>query len=203
MLVLVMAVLVSGQVKVGVKGGLSTYDIQPSSLIILDQSDVEDFKLELADAKFGLHIGMFFQITAGNFVLQPELIFNSNSVDYTIEDIQGVDDLLIRDESFQYLDIPLLIGVRMGPLRLNGGPVGHVFINSTSDLFDVGGYDQNFERLTYGWQAGAGLDIWRLHLDFRYEGNFSKFGDHIIFFGKSYSFDNAPSRLIASLGLSF
>lgn len=191
------------QVKVGVKGGLSTFDLEPSNLIILDANDAEDFRLRVADAKFGLHLGIFVQAIAGNFFLQPELVFNSNTVDYSIEDIQGIDPAGIRDENFQYLDIPLMVGFRFGPLRLGGGPVGHVFLNSTSDLFDFQGYDQNFDRLTYGWQAGAGLDIWKLHLDVRYEGNFSKFGDHILFFGNEYSFDTKPTRFIASIGVSF
>lgn len=200
---LVFCVAINAQIKIGLKGGLSTFDIEPSSLILIDQNEVEAFKLQVADAKFGLHLGIFMQAIVGNFFVQPELIFNSNTVDYSLQDLRGSLGTSIRDENFQYLDIPIMLGFRFGPVRIGGGPVGHVFLNSTSDLYDFQGYDQNFQRLTYGWQAGLGLDIWKLHLDFRYEGNFTRFGDHIVFFGRNYSFDNAPSRMIASLGVSF
>ncbi|MDX1476752.1 MAG: porin family protein [Saprospiraceae bacterium] len=206
--VLVLCAMVSGQawgqVRVGIKGGLSSVDIEPSSLIILDAGDAEKFKLDVRDAKYGLHLGFFIQAQLGGFFIQPELVFNSNSVDYAIEDLQNIGVTKIRDENYQYLDIPIIVGAKFGPVRIGAGPVGHLFLDSTSDLFDdYDGYDPNFDELTFGWQAGIGLDIWKLHLDARYEGNLSDFGDHIVFNGRSYAFDKSPTRLIASVGISF
>ena len=195
---------VIGQVRVGIKGGLSSVDIEPSSLIILDASDAQKFKLDVRDAKYGLHLGFFIQAQLGNFFIQPEMIFNSNSVDYTIEDLQDIGITKVRDENYQYLDFPVILGAKFGPVRIGAGPVGHLFLDSTSDLFDdYGGYDPTFDELTFGWQAGIGLDIWKLHLDARYEGNLSDFGDHIVVDGRHYAFDQSPSRLIASVGISF
>ena len=190
------------QVRIGIKGGLSSMDITPSSLVILDASDAERFKLDVRDAKYGVQLGFFIQAQIGTFFLQPEMVFNSNSVDYTLEDLQFNDDL-IKDENYQYLDFPLIMGIKMGPVRIGAGPVAHLFLDSTSDLFDVDGYDQTFEKLTYGWQAGLGLDIWKLHIDVRYEGNLSKFGNHLEFYGHEYAFDESASRIIASMGISF
>lgn len=96
-----------------------------------------------------------------------------------------------------------MMGLKYGPLRLQGGPVGHLFLNSKSDLFDLEGYDQRFDEMTYGWQAGIGLDIGKVILDFKYEGNFNNFGDHIVFGNNSYQFDDSPGRFIASLGIAF
>lgn len=199
----VMSVQAFSQVRVGIKGGLASTDVPPGSLVILDQGDVEDFTLSVQDAKYGFHLGFFVQAQLGNFFIQPEVLFNSNSVDYSFEDLQGIDPVQIRDENYQYLDIPIMMGVKLGPLRLGAGPVGHLFLDSTSDLFDFEGYDQAFDDLTLGWQAGVGLDLWKLHLDFRYEGNFTDFGNHLVFYGERYTFNEAPSRLIASVGISF
>lgn len=201
----VMSVQAFSQVRVGIKGGLASTDVPAGSLVILDQDDVEDFTLSIQDAKYGFHLGFFVQAQLGTFFIQPEVLFNSTSVDYSLEDIQGIDPVQIRDENYQYLDIPVMLGVKLGPLRLGAGPVGHLFLNSTSDLSDIFNedYEQAFDDLTLGWQAGAGLDLWKLHLDFRYEGNFTDFGNHLVFYGERYTFSEAPSRLIASVGISF
>jgi hypothetical protein len=192
----------SGQVRIGIKGGLSTFDIKAGDLILLDQNDAESFKLKIQDAKYGIHIGFFLQAKTDFLFFQPELLFNSNSVDYEVEDLSN-GEIRILDENYQQLDIPLMVGFRAGPLRLGAGPVGHLAISSTSDLLNIDGYDQKFDGMSWGWQAGIGLDFWKLHFDFRYEGNLSNFGDHITFFGEKYQFDEKPSRLIASLGISF
>ena len=196
------AVQADSQVRVGIKAGLSTTDISPGSLVILDQNDAEQFELEIADAKYGLHLGFFIQGQIGNFFVQPELLFNSMSVDYSLTDLQGGTDQ-IKDENYQHLDFPVIFGGKFGPVRIGAGPVGHLFLDSTSDLFDIDGYDQTFDELTFGWQAGIGLDIWKLHIDVRYEGNLTDFGEHIVFHGQQYSFDETPSRMIASVGISF
>jgi hypothetical protein len=193
---------VAGQVRIGIKGGLSTFDLSPSDLVILDRNDAAAFKMKIDDAKYGIHIGFFIQAKTDFLFIQPEVLFNSNSIDYAVEDIQ-TGDIRILDENYQQLDFPVMVGFRIGVLRLGAGPVGHLAISSTSDLLDVEGYEQSFKGLTWGWQGGLGLDLWKLHFDIRYEGNLSNFGDHIVFFGKRYPFDERPSRLIASLGISF
>ena len=95
------------------------------------------------------------------------------------------------------------MGIKLGPLRLGAGPVAHVHLNSNSELFDFDGFDQKFKELTWGYQAGIGLDLWKLVLDFRYEGNFNKYGDHLVFFGNTYAFDDNPGQLVASVGFAF
>lgn len=200
---LLLSVQAFTQVRVGIKAGLATTDIAPESLVILDRNDAEKFQLEVEDAKYGFHMGFFLQAQIGTFFIQPEVLFNSNTVDYRLEDLQGLDPAQVRDENYQYLDMPVLLGAKFGPLRLGGGPVAHLFLDSTSDLMDFEGYEQSFDELTLGWQAGVGLDIWKLHIDARYEGNFTDFGEHIVFYGRRYSFNDTPSRMIASIGLSF
>ena len=62
---------------------------------------------------------------------------------------------------------------------------------------------QKFDQATFGWLASLGLDVWNLMLDIRYEGNFSKFGDHFTYNGQQYSFDNSRARILVSVGISF
>ncbi len=194
----------SAQLRLGFKAGLSTTDISNQELDLLDQGGAKRLELALRDANYGVHFGLAFQGNIGNFIIQPELNFNSNTVKWEVTDVK--DPNIVKDifkERYNYLDIPLMVGFRLGPLRLQAGPEGHVFLNSTSDLLDFDDYDQNFKELTIGWLGGAGLDIWNISFDLRYEGNLNKFGDHIRFAGNEYEFDDTPSRWLGSITFFF
>ena len=204
LVIMSMALAATAQIKFGIKGGLSTTELEPNQLIITDRNDIEQLGLTVENANYGVHLGLFTQIKIGKFFLQPEVLFNSNTVEYGIQDFADAGLIeSLRSESYQHLDIPVLMGFKFGPLRLGGGPVGHVFINSSSELFDLDGYGQKFDEMTWGWQAGVGLDLWKLMFDIRYEGNFNKFGEHITFHDQQFNFDQTPGRFVASVGISF
>ncbi|MEM9886998.1 MAG: porin family protein [Bacteroidota bacterium] len=186
------------QVKFGVRLGASTTDLEPSQLLVRNQETLEEFNLAVSDAKFGVHAGLFakFPITDLIFI-QPEILFNSNRVDFRRDDTEG-----IFTEKYQYLDIPIVAGLQLGPIKPQLGLVGHVFLRSNSD-FDIEGYKQDFNNLTLGWQGGIGIEIKKILFDVRYEGNLSKFGSHIRVAGEEYEFDDRISRLVFTLGLAF
>ena len=187
------------QFKMGVRGGLSTMDVVPGELLITSTDAVKQLGISVNEANYGAHIGFFMQAKMGNFFIQPEVLFNSNTVDYKVQDFTGPNTIeIIKSESFQNLDIPVMMGMKYGPIRLQGGPVAHVHLNSTSELFDIEGYGQKFDEMTWGYQAGVGLDLWKLMIDLKYEGNFQKFGDHITFFDQDFNFSK-NSRKIYSL----
>ncbi len=191
------------QIRLGVKAGLATTEINVNDLDILDDGGADRLQVALNDAKYGIHLGGFLRLPLGeSFLLQPELVFNSNTVEFGVEDLdQPNPEERIFKEKYQYLDIPVLLTMRIGPFRALAGPQGHIFLNSTSDLFEFSNYEQTFENMTVNWQAGVGLDLWNVTLDLRYEGNFNKFGDHIVFWGQEYAFNRSASRWLFSLGL--
>ena len=189
----------TAQLRFGVKGGLSTYDLGVNDALNITTGS-NTFQLNVDDSKYGYHLGIVLQGRIGNFIIQPEVVFNSNTVDFSLDQLPNGSQILT--ERYQNLDIPFLLGLSAGPMRLMAGAVGHYFLKSTSELSDIETYQQKFDDLTYGWQAGIGVDVLNLMLDIRYEGNFSKFGDHIVFAGESYAFDHAPTRLLASLAIT-
>lgn len=192
---------VYSQLRIGIRAGASTENLDPENFNVI-QNGVEQLNVALKDAKYGVHAGLVIQARIKNFLIQPEILLNSNSVDFEVEDLQN-PGTVIKEEKYQYLDIPVLLGYKLGPLRLHAGPVGHVYLNSTTELTDFEGYEQDFKTMTLGWQGGFGLDIWKLMIDLRYEGNLNKFGDHIRFGNTSYQFDQTPARFLFSLGFMF
>jgi outer membrane protein with beta-barrel domain len=203
----------SAQLRTGIKLGVSTLQVDADDLTILDSMGVPEYQLGILKTKLGLHIGFFVQANIGKvFFIQPELLFNSQTVKYIFTSIEDPSQEFIKDENYQTLDFPMLLGFRFGPVRLGAGPVGHLLMNSTTEIDDPvaddedflnEGYTTSFQNLTWGWQAGIGIDIWQLHLDARYEANFEEFGTHMTYYGKQYSFGVKPWRFVASIGLSF
>ena len=193
------------QLRLGLRAGLSTTDLQVDPETVFGPGGGDYLKLAVDEAHFGIQAGLVIQANIGEkFMLQPEVLFNSNKVDYRVTDLDDPNAAaMIKSENYQYLDIPVLLGYRAGPFRLHAGPEAHIYLNSSSGLFDFEGYGQRFKDATYGWIAGIGLDIWNFMLDVRYEGNFTKFGDHITFYGETYDLGNPPSRWLFSVGYMF
>lgn len=195
--------IAQAQFNLGIKVGASTTNLATSDLNLLSQNGSETLRLALDDASYGIHAGVVLRAQFNKFIFQPEILFNSNSVDFRTTDLVNPSASELKTEKYQYLDVPVLFGGKFGPIRLLSGPVGHYFINSSSELTDFENYDQKFDEFTFGWIGGIGLDIWNLMIDFRYEGNFTKFGNHIVFAGEEYEFDDAPARFLFSLGILF
>ena len=194
--------LATAQLTIGLRAGLSTSSLNDET-VRLGQDGIDDVALALEDARYGIHAGLIVRLPLGRrWMLQPEAIFNSNRAEFSLEDLADNQTFLF-EESYQYIDIPVLVTYRLGPLRLLGGPVGNIFLNSTNDLRDFDELEEEFDNLTIGWQAGVGLDIGRLLFDVRREGNFNQFGEHFRIAGRELEFDQSPARWSFSLGYRF
>ncbi|MFT4537021.1 MAG: hypothetical protein ACJA1A_002547 [Saprospiraceae bacterium] len=202
-LLMMLSTLSYSQFELGVKTGISSFDLTPKSIIFNNGGN--DMTLSIKEAKYGFHFGLYTRVTIANIFIEPAFLFNSSSIDYNLsEEIFDTGIISsIRSESYNNLDIPLMIGIKVGPLRLQGGPVAHIFLNSSSDLIAINGYSQKFKDASYGIQGGIGLDFLKVRLDFNYETNLSLFGDHINVDGQSYDFDQRPGRFVASVGVKF
>jgi len=189
--------------KFGLRAGLSTTEINADEITI-SQQGAQDLGLAIQDANYGIHAGLFAKIPLGMFFLQPEVLFNSNSVDFRVDEVNANDVQQVFEEKYQNLDIPVIFGVKLGPLRPQIGLVGHVFLNSSEGLKEAfTTYRPEFDDFTFGWQGGLGLELGRVLIDLKYEGNFNDFGNHIIIGDTQYNFDESPSRFIATVGFAF
>ncbi|NOT36234.1 MAG: hypothetical protein HOP11_02520 [Saprospiraceae bacterium] len=188
----------------GVLLGGSSVDIKPNSFLIKNDNQLDSFTLSFQEANYGFHIGGFIRYSIGKFFIQPELVFNTNKTTFKLREFgmfQTSDSL--RDERYQKLDIPFIMGGKFGIFRINAGPVAHIFLNNKSDLVNVSGYKEKFQSATYGYQIGLGFDFGLLTFDLRHEGNFSKYGEHINFFNQNLAFDKSESRLLGTIGFKF
>jgi hypothetical protein len=191
------------QFSIGLKGGVHTSLVDDDQNYTLDSEGFEALSIQFNEASYSFHGGLFMQAELGSFIFRPELVYSTNRHSFLIEDIKNMNPPTVLEESYQQLDIPVLFGAKLGFVLFNVGPVGHLHLNSSSELTDLDGYKGKFQEMTYGWQGGIGFDIRKFHLDLRYEGNFNKFGDHITIADTNFNFDNQASRFMASIGYSF
>jgi hypothetical protein len=143
--------------------------------------------------------GVFLRGNLGFFYIQPEIYFNEQGsnlnlhpdpADPNATDFNGRVRLTT-------MDVPLLFGVRIIPLnkfnlRVQAGPVYTRVLNERiNDLrfFDPTTY--HFAKESFGYQAGAGIDLGKFTFDVRYQGSLSDFNQ---------PFDQRSSIIHTSLG---
>jgi hypothetical protein len=185
----------------GIKGGIGFSSLKIEDITgISDGSDVYD--LITGDAVMGYHLGLQTRIKIAMVVLQPELYWNAGGG--TVEQVVDGGATELLDVKFNRIDIPLLVGAKFGPARINLGPVGSFVLSESTDLTELEpDYELFTSAMTWGFQAGLGLDISKLSLDFRYEGSLSKLGESLSIAGSEFDLDARPSQWIISLGWWF
>ncbi len=204
---IVLAVLLvssaSSQVRFGLRGGINMSYFDATELEI--EIDNNELKLTtLDDATIGFHGGVMAQVSFFGLFLQPELLLTSTESEVRVEDLtENTEAVRILEQNYTKLDFPVLIGRRFGPVRLGIGPVGTIMLSAKSEL-DEFGLEEQFNSATFGYQVGAGLDLFDfLAIDLKYEGNLTKLGSGITLGGQEMEFDSRSRQILVSLGIFF
>ncbi len=207
--VLLLSVLLCGfialpaeaQLKFGIRGGVNSANFS------MKEFAHTDYKIDYASStEVGFHFGAIGQLKIVNFVVQPELLFSTAKMDVLLTDLNPGDPDYTPESDvvkFNKLDVPIIAGFKLGPVKLQAGPVATVMLNSKSDLLEKNGIEQAYKGATFGYQAGVGLELSSLLLDVKYEGSLSKFGDGVTIGGQDFAFDQRMSQWILSLGFLF
>lgn len=184
--------------KFGVKAGVSSSKVKFSDVDLGNNLIAKE-----GNSITGMHFGLVSRVQLLGFFVQPELYFSSTGGDIKIVDnTTGVVEA-VKTQKFNKIDIPVLVGWKFGPARLGFGPVASIMLSDKAVLKEYTGYDEQFNKATFGYQIGVGLDIWKIGFDLRYEGSLSKLGDGIKVLGQERSFDSRNPQLLASVALYF
>ncbi|EMS31040.1 hypothetical protein C943_02613 [Mariniradius saccharolyticus AK6] len=146
------------------------------------------------DAKFGYHLGAFVRMGGHSIFVQPELLF-TNTGGTVVKSGQGTNETY--SASFNRLDIPLMFGFKLAKVfRVQAGPVASVLMNyKIEDSVDAV-VDADYSSATVGYQAGIGLDVGNVILDFKYESSLSKLSKGVA----GFETDTRQNQLILSAG---
>jgi hypothetical protein len=191
-----LAITLSAQLDFGLKAGLNLTNISGEVL-------TDDYRIKSNNgSKIGYHGGVFMRATLIGIFIQPELLFSSVATEYTVTDVNTSLETLAK-QRIGRIDVPVIVGARLGGLRLGVGPVASIIVSEKSDLTDITGYETSLKSATIGYQLGAGMDVWKFGFDFRYEGSLSKLGDQILVGGTPVKFDSRARQIILSVSYRF
>ncbi len=144
--------------------------------------------LQLKD-RWGYHLGAFTRFDLLLCYVQPEILFTGSGAKFK-------NNNKVIELSYAKLDIPIMLGLSFFKvLRVQLGPVFSGLLRAREGEKDV---KEHYSSITTGWQAGLGVDIWKVGIDLKYEGSLSKFGDKIA----GISTDHGYAQWILSIGFN-
>lgn len=186
------------QVKFGIKAGAGTSTV-PTYDISTGENNIESLK----DASFGFHAGAFLRVTLFGVYVMPEVYFASTTYDYNVTVAEEPEKVL--SQKFDKLEVPLLVGLTLGPVRINAGPSASILISSPKELIADPNFTELYRSATFGFQAGVGVDLFKhLTIDLRYGGSLSKrFGETVTIGTQTFNLDQRESAVLLSLGYMF
>lgn len=185
--------------QIGMRAGINRADVSANELLEWD-NDVEK-KLTSGAEDYGYHLGLYTRFKVLGLYIQPEALFTKLNTEVVIDEYEngvpiGTDNARI---AYTRLDFPILAGIKLGPVRVNAGPVASRVITNESEGIDIDFQDGTF----WGYQAGIGLDLWKILIDLKYEDAFNSQTNTMTFAGRQFDVDSRTSQLILSLGYRF
>ncbi|MCC8035621.1 MAG: PorT family protein [Rikenellaceae bacterium] len=159
----------------GVKGGVTTPRINFSNTAKYDNYGLS------SSNRGGYHLGMVSRINLPMLHIQPEILFSNTGYRLSGTIIQGGNSESSKSiVRVRNLDVPVLVGMRMMWLRLQAGPMFTVMTDTnTKDKGVIREVTVTMPSVSY--LLGVGVDIRRFSFDVRFNGNFAKTTQDIVF----------------------
>jgi len=172
----------SAQINFGIKAGYN------SSLGANDLGSITNGSYNLksvnSEYKNGFQAGVFLRLGANKMYFQPELLYAMGKKDYNMtvtnsdNTVSGTFDKSVKIST---VDVPLLLGykvldLKLANVRVFAGPKLRFNAGSTLDYSNItgGGFNtadlqKDVKAAQLGLEAGFGVDVLMLSLDFRYQ----------------------------------
>lgn len=125
-----------------------------------------------SSSRTGYQAGLWARVGGAGFHFQPELYITGKNARAELVN----ENNATVDVNFTSLDLPLLIGTRigLGPIaaRVQAGPVVSFIVDKDNSIFDrisEVGSPGEYRSQAIGITGGVGVDIMKLRADLRYE----------------------------------
>ncbi|GLU55629.1 porin family protein [Dyadobacter frigoris] len=172
----------------GIKGGVNLskltmgdvfttrYDENGNAYKKFDGSDVRDNLKQSLDTKTGMVGGVWMRFGKTIFV-QPEVLVSTKGGSFQIIPDGSTTAQTVKIK-YSNIDVPILIGLKGGPIRVLAGPLFSFRVGDNQKLSDAfkqysSNRDGALSNAVVGYQFGAGLDLGSFSLDVRKEGTFT------------------------------
>jgi len=179
----------SAQLSRGLTAGYHVADVRVSFNPLIDPTFTP-----VATGRAGYHVGGFYRGSAGVLYVQPQVWLTGLNQEFVLDD--GSISPEVVDWSLIRLDVPVEVGVKLGPLFGFVAPVYSLALAETGglNLTDPG-------KGSWGGHVGVGLKLGGLQVSARYEGSLSTFGQTLTVGGVDFETDNRINQFIASAAI--
>lgn len=136
-----------------IRGGVNFSDIAIDS----------DTHSEVFDRKPGFHVGLNGNLAIGNLLnLRPAVLYHLKGADVTTGGNTGAANL-------HYLEVPVNLGISIGPLVVEAGPYFGYLLNSDTGVLN----QESFDRSDWGANFGAILELSDIGIGLNYSNSLS------------------------------
>jgi hypothetical protein len=154
------------------------YKAGPIIKVINPKTSIESDNVRIPEDgnEVGYQFGGFLRLQVNNVYFQPELLFSTIQSRVEFLNYQGISGFNpAADFEFNTLELPMAIGVNIGNFRIDGGPGFSVLLKG-SEIFlqEDSDVTEEYNNISLLWRLGAGIDINKVSLDFKYEFGLSK-----------------------------
>ncbi|KAA6430356.1 PorT family protein [Dyadobacter flavalbus] len=174
----------------GIKGGVNLsrltmgdvfttrYDDNGNPYLGYDGKEVKDNLKQSFSTRTGAVGGIYMRFGRTIFI-QPEVLVSTKGGSFEIVQMDREQPVSkIVNIKYSNIDVPLLIGLKGGPIRILAGPVTSFRIGDNQRLRDAfkqytSDLNNALSEASFGYQLGAGIDIGNISLDVRKEGSFT------------------------------
>ena len=187
-------------IKMGIKAGITAQTAN------LNHSALADYSLS-TKSRIGGQVGAFARINLLLFHIQPELLYSMNRYELT-----ATPNLMHSRQSTSIvkqnsLDVPVLLGFKFLFIRVNAGPVFNIMNEGSVKIKDDVQHSVDYFKSSVSYALGVGVDLDKVSIDVRYNGQFKK-SEQIISIGEnsdrnSDSFDSSYGNWAFTVGYSF
>jgi hypothetical protein len=186
----------SDYITAGIKGGVNLSSISYDKNYSVNVS-------KTLGMKSGYQLGAYARL-GKTFFIQPEVYFSAKDFEVNALNLVTKSNDVVAF-SQKTLDVPVLLGIKLGPLRLAAGPVASYSFSADASADNAlktyfsGSAKEITNRSNFSYQAGVGLDILSLSIDVRYESALSDLSNTIKV-PSGFSYSQKPSFFLATIG---
>jgi len=157
--------------RLGIKGGVNLTELKTEGLTYRGIGYVVDENLK---GKTG-YVGGIYMRLGRKFFVQPEFLVSYKNGSINLPKSVSTGSLQL-DINYSSIDLPIMLGYRLGPIHVMAGPVASYSIASSGSIAQA--IREKFPTVKdavsqayFSYTAGGGIDLLGFTLDLRYEGN--------------------------------
>jgi len=182
----------SAQLDIGLRAGINLSNPQIENF----QASATISDLQTDDSEISYQAGAYARLKLAALFVQGELYFSQiNQSAIASFNAANVPPKSI-DLSFSRVNLPVLLGLELGPVRIMGGPVFSANFNDVS-----GNLNDDLQIASLSYQVGLGAEFNKLFIDLRYEAGLGDWANAVIIEDSNYEADISTQQIMLCLGL--